>query len=45
MKPMYKPIKHLDYGDLSLDKYITNLYNSMDKKVYKAPYIVMGHSR
>ena len=44
MKPMYKPINVLNYDDLLLDKYITNLYNSMDKKVYKAPYIVMGHS-
>ena len=44
MKPMYKPINVLNYDDLSLDEYITNLYNSMDKKVYKAPYIVMGHS-
>ena len=32
MKPMYKPIDILNYDDLSLDKYITNLYNSIDKK-------------
>jgi hypothetical protein len=44
MKPMYKPIDNIDYNDLSLDKYITNLYNSINKKVYKPPYIVMGHS-
>ena len=41
---MYKPINILNYYDLSLDKYITNLYNSIDKKVYKALYIVIGHS-
>ena len=37
MKPIYKPIEVLNYDDLSLDKYITNLYNSMDKKLFKAP--------
>jgi hypothetical protein len=31
-KTLYKPIKQLDYDDLSLDKYITNLYNNMDKQ-------------
>jgi hypothetical protein len=41
---MYKPINILNYDDLSLDKYITNLYNMIDKNKYKPPYIVMGHS-
>ena len=44
MKTMYEPIDYLDYDDLFLDKYITKLYNSIDKKIYKAPYIVIGHS-
>jgi predicted esterase len=44
MKPMFTPINNINYDDLSLDKFITKLYNSMDKKIYKAPYIVMGHS-
>ena len=33
---MYKTIDVLNYDDFSLDKYITNLYNSMDKKIFKA---------
>lgn len=40
---MYNPINVLNYDDLSLDKYITNLYNLIDKKIYKAPYVVMGY--
>jgi len=44
MKKMYKPIKQLDYDDLSLDKFITNLYNNMDKQHYNAPYTLIGHS-
>ena len=32
---MYKPINVLNYNDLSLDKYIENLYNSIDKKYIK----------
>jgi len=44
IKSMYKPIDNIDYNDLSLDKYITNLYNTIDKKIYKPPYIIMGHS-
>jgi hypothetical protein len=43
-KTLYKPIKQLDYDDLSLDKYITNLYNNMDKQKYKQPYTLIGHS-
>jgi len=41
---MYKPITTIDYDNLSIDKYITNLYNTLDKKIYSPPYIVMGHS-
>jgi hypothetical protein len=44
MKKMYNPIDNIDYDDLSLDKYITKLYNELDKKIYKPPYIVMGSS-
>ena len=44
MKPMYEPIDYLNYDDLSLDKYITNFYKSIDKTKYKAPYILIGHS-
>jgi hypothetical protein len=44
MKPMFKPINFLNYDDLLLDKYITNLYKSLDKTKYPAPYIVMGNS-
>ena len=44
MKSMYKPINELNLEDLSLDKYIKNLYNILDKNIYKPPYIVMGHS-
>lgn len=44
IKSMYKPIDNINYNDLSLDKYITNLYNTIDKKIYKPPYIIMGHS-
>ena len=31
---MFKPINVLNYDDLSLDKYITNLYKSLDKTKY-----------
>jgi hypothetical protein len=40
----YKPIDHLDYDDLALDKYITNLYGTIDKKIFKPPYILMASS-
>jgi len=35
MKPMFTPINNINYDDLSLDKFITKLYNSMDKKKYR----------
>ena len=44
MKPMFTPINNINYEELSLDKFITKLYNMMDKNKYKPPYIVMGHS-
>ena len=44
MKPMFTPIDNINYEELSLDKFITKLYNMMDKNKYKPPYIVMGHS-
>jgi len=40
MSKLYNPINKLNYDDLSLDKYITNLYKSLDKDKYPAPYIV-----
>lgn len=43
-KSMYKPITTINYEDFSIDKYITNLYDTLDKKIYSPPYIVMGHS-
>lgn len=44
MKPMFKQIDELDYDDLSLNRYITKMHNTMDKKLYPPPYIVIGHS-
>lgn len=44
MKQMYKPINKINYDDLALDKFITNLYEQMDKKMYAPPYTVIGHS-
>ena len=44
MGKLYKKIDKLNYDDLSLDKYITNLYKSLDNNKYPAPYIVMGSS-
>jgi predicted alpha/beta hydrolase family esterase len=44
IQKLYNPIDTLHYDDLSLDKYITNLYNIIDKKVYKPPYIIVAHS-
>ena len=44
MQKLYKPIDTLQYDDLILDKYITNLYNIIDKKVYKPPYTIIAHS-
>jgi len=44
MKPMYNPIDKLNYDDLTLDKYIFNLYENIDKTIYSPPYIVIGHS-
>ncbi len=35
MKPMFTPINNINYDVLSLDKFITKLYNSMDKKKYR----------
>ena len=43
-KKNYKPIDRLDYDDLALDKYITNLCGTMDKKIFKPPYILMASS-
>ena len=44
IKPMYNPIDKLNYNDLTLDKYIFNLYQNIDKTIYSPPYIVIGHS-
>lgn len=44
IQKMYNPIDTLHYDDFALDKYITNLYNIIDKKVYKPPYILIAHS-
>jgi len=44
MSKLYNPINKLNYDDLSLNKYITNLYKSLDKNKYPAPYIVIGSS-
>lgn len=41
-RSMYSPITHINYQDLSIDRYIANL--SIDRKKYPPPYIVMGHS-
>lgn len=40
----YEKIDKLDYDDLTLDKYITKLYKSIDKNKYTEPYILMASS-
>ena len=44
MSKLYEPFDYLDYDDLMLDKYITKLYKSLDKTIYKAPYILLASS-
>jgi len=44
MEKLYDPFGYFDYADLSLDKYITNFYRTIDKSKYRPPYILIGHS-
>lgn len=41
---MYKPLDELNINDLKLDIAIKNMYNNLDKKKYKPPYICIGYS-
>jgi len=41
---MYDSINSIPLDSINLDTAIKNMYKNLDKKKYKAPYIVLGHS-